>query len=205
MSCLEDSGDVKAILGVPYLSSDLKATGDEHVLLHSRYMKSSSALPPPSHDLAQNACTRCCSAGSASLLVIRCGFNWLKTRHPVPLALTLAHPCQKLVRSNTLPHSEPYHRVVDRLSASKTIRRQIEETNIVQLSSKNRSSEWRARVDKPPVDMSDEAQDEHVVEQEKTCNDRGSEDDNASCLVVEADGHNIEYAFLSQVRSIISN
>lgn len=52
--------------------------------------------------------------------------------------------------------------------------------------------------------MVDEAQDEHVVEEEKTCNGQDS-NDNASSLVVEADGHNIEYAFWSQIGSIISD
>ena len=113
-------------------------------------------------------------------------------RHPVPLVLTLAHPCHQLVSSNTLPHSEPYHPVVDRLSESKIIRRQVEDTNVAQLSSKNRSSEWRIGVDKHPVDMSDQAQDESLIEEEKTGNGRVSNDDNGSCLVVEADGHNIE-------------
>lgn len=53
--------------------------------------------------------------------------------------------------------------------------------------------------------MADESKDEQVVEQEKTCNGQISEDDNASFLVVEADGHNIEYAFWSQIGPIISD
>lgn len=58
-------------------------------------------------------------------------------------------------------------------------------------------------IDKDPVDMADEAEDEHVVEQEKTCNDSVSKDDYSSRLAVEADGHKIEYALLSHIGPII--